>query len=141
MPTTRPKLARVPQTTNTPGITHVGIIGAGHGGTALMEKSWLGVTVKESELVAAPAEVVNVIGPVIAPWGTMAVIAVEVTELMIAVAPLNATLLSDGVAELTFVPVMVTAVPTGPLAGENPVMVGAETTIKFWALVAIPPGV
>ena len=37
MPTTRPKLARVPQTTNTPGITHVGIIGAGHGGTALME--------------------------------------------------------------------------------------------------------
>ncbi|HXX75149.1 MAG TPA: sensor histidine kinase [Nitrospiraceae bacterium] len=37
MPTTRLKLARSPQTANTPGTTHVGIIGAGRGGTALME--------------------------------------------------------------------------------------------------------
>jgi len=37
MPTTRLKLARSPQTVNTPGTTHVGIIGAGRGGTALME--------------------------------------------------------------------------------------------------------
>ena len=40
---------------------------------------------------------------------------------------------------LKFVPVMVTVVPTGPLAGVNDVMVGGAVTVKLVALVAVLP--
>ena len=40
---------------------------------------------------------------------------------------------------LKFVPVMVTVVPTGPLAGVNDVMVGGTVTVKIVALVAVLP--
>src|SRR6266850_1115281 len=36
---------------------------------------------------------------------------------------------------------MVTLVPTGPLAGVKPVIVGGLITVKLPALVAVPPGV
>ena len=39
------------------------------------------------------------------------------------------------------VPVRVTSVPTGPLAGETPVITGAGTTVNAVPLVAVPPGV
>ena len=39
------------------------------------------------------------------------------------------------------VPVMTTAVPTGPLVGVKPVSVGAGMTVKLPALVTVPPGV
>ena len=39
------------------------------------------------------------------------------------------------------VPVTVTAVPSGPLVGVKPEMVGAAITVKSEALVAVPPGV
>jgi len=51
--------------------------------------------------------------------------------------PLNAT----AVAPLKFVPLIVTLVPTGPLVGAKLVIVGAGTTVKLLALVAVPPAV
>ena len=51
--------------------------------------------------------------------------------------PLNAT----AVAPLKFVPVIVTLVPAGPLVGVKLVIVGAGTTVKVLALVAVPPAV
>ena len=51
--------------------------------------------------------------------------------------PVNAT----AVAPVKFVPLIVTLVPTGPLVGAKLVIVGAGTTVKLLALVAVPPGV
>ena len=45
------------------------------------------------------------------------------------------------VAPVKFVPLIVTLVPTGPLAGAKLVIVGAGMTVKLVALVAVPPGV
>ena len=56
---------------------------------------------------------------------------------VVAFTPLNAT----AVAPVKFVPVIVTLVPTGPLVGAKLVIVGAGTTVKLLALVAVPPGV
>ena len=44
------------------------------------------------------------------------------------------------VAPVRFVPLMVTLVPMGPLAGVKLVIVGV-ITVKLPALVAVPPGV
>ena len=55
----------------------------------------------------------------------------------VALAPLNAT----AVVPVKFEPLMVTPVPTGPLAGVKPVIVGGLITVKLPALVAVPPGV
>ena len=56
----------------------------------------------------------------------------------VAAVPLNLT--AD--APVKFVPVIVTLVPTGPLAGVKLVIVGAlALTVKLAELVAVPPGV
>jgi len=61
----------------------------------------------------------------------------EVTVKLAAV-PLNLT--AD--APVKFVPLIVTLVPVGPLAGVKLVIVGAlALTVKLVALVAVPPGV
>ena len=52
-----------------------------------------------------------------------------------ALTPLNVT----AVAPAKLVPVIVTTVPAGPLAGVKPVIAGA--TAKLLALVAVPAGV
>ena len=49
--------------------------------------------------------------------------------------PLNVT----AVAPVKLVPLIVTVVPAPPLVGVKPVIVG--TTLKFAALIAVPPGV
>ena len=54
-----------------------------------------------------------------------------------ALTPLNRT----AVAPLKFVPLIVTAVPTGPLVGVKLPIVGAGMTVKLAALVAVPPAV
>ncbi len=99
------------------------------------------VTVKSFALVAVPLGVVTVIRPVVAPDGTFVVILVpwELT-LKSAEMPLKATF----VVPVNPVPLIVTEVPTGPLVGENEVIVGADAavvTVKFDALVAVPSGV
>src|SRR5437867_7913691 len=75
-------------------------------------------------------------GPVVAPGGTAASIAV--TEVMVnaALTPLNRT----AVASVKLEPLIVTLVPTGPLAGVKPVIDGG-LIVNTLALVAVPPGV
>src|SRR5438552_8633288 len=79
-----------------------------------------GMTVKLLELLAVPPAVVTLIGPLEAPAGTVAVIAVAELTVKLALVPLNRTAL----APVKLVPLMVTLVPTGPLAGVKLVMVG-----------------
>src|SRR5256885_13275473 len=71
------------------------------------------ITVKLPALFAVPPEVVTLIGPLVAPAGTVAVIAVAELTVKLALVPLNSTAL----APVKFVPLIVTLVPTGPLAG------------------------
>jgi hypothetical protein len=100
------------------------------------------LTRNDRELVAVPAGVVTVIGPVLAPLGTVALIDVSVVTENVAVAPLNVTLL----APVRCVPVIDTVVPAGPLVGVNDEIVGAAggggvVTSKDAPLVAVPPPV
>jgi len=97
-------------------------------------------TVKAALLVAVPPGPVTLIGPVVAPFGTVAVIFVSEFTLKCADVRLNFT--ED--APVKFVPLIVTEVPGAPLVGENDVMVGAGgdvLTVKTVALAAVPDGV
>src|SRR6266511_1225770 len=110
----------------------------------LLEWVRTGPTVKLVALVAAPPGVVTLIGPVVAPVGTVAVIRVgEFTVKVVAATLLNVTEVMVKPVPLKFVPLIVTLVPTGPRVGVNEVIVGAGTavTVKFVALVAVPPSV
>src|SRR5712691_13134574 len=96
------------------------------------------VTVKLLELLAVPPGVVTLIAPLVAPLGTVAVICVSELTVQEAAAPLKAT----AVAPVTCEPLIVTAVPTGPLAGLNELIVGAAltaVTVKPVELVGVPP--
>jgi hypothetical protein len=98
------------------------------------------VTVKFAELVAVPLGLVTEIGPVKAPEGTMAVIWVDVSAVkVVADVVLNLTSLTP----MKFVPVIVTEVATGPLVGENEVIVGAPgaVSVKVAELRAVPSNV
>src|SRR5256712_3662269 len=88
-------------------------------------------------LVAVPPGVVTLSGPVVAPAGTVAWIAVLEVTVKVALTPLKAT----AVAPVKFVPLIVTLVPTGPLPGAKLAMVGGLSTLNELALVAVPPGV
>lgn len=71
-----------------------------------------------------------------APFGTVAVIVVpDAFTLNVALLLPNFT----AVAPAKLVPVMTTVVPTRPLVGENPLIVGGDTTTKLLALLAVPP--
>jgi hypothetical protein len=95
-------------------------------------------TVKLFVLVAVPLGVVTLSGPVVAAVGTVACIAVAEVTVKLALTVLNVT----AVAPVKFVPLIATLVPTGPLAGVKPVIVGgALTIVKLFGLVAVPPGV
>jgi hypothetical protein len=76
------------------------------------------VTVKGVLLVVEPVGVATVIGPVVAPDGTVVTICVAVAESAVASKPLNATEFSLGIV-LNPVPCIVTDVPTGALFGVN----------------------
>src|SRR5438094_7517787 len=92
-------------------------------------------TVNELALVAVPPGVVTLSGPVVAPAGTVAWIAVAEVTVKVALTPLNVT----EVAPLSFVPLIVTLVPTGPLVGEKLVIVGGLTSGADPAVPAAPP--
>jgi hypothetical protein len=96
------------------------------------------VTTKSAALVAVLPPRVTLIFPVVAPVGTVAVswVPVGFQENVVALVPLNFTELVPTNPE----PLMVTTVPTGPLDGENDVIVGAheELTVKSSLLVAEP---
>ena len=95
-------------------------------------------TVKLLELVAVPPGVVTRSGPVVAPEGTVAWITVAELTVYVALTPPNVT----DVAPVKLVPLIWTAVPTGPLVGAKLVMVGGLTvTAKLLALFAVPPEV
>ena len=75
-----------------------------------------GVTVKRVVVFKGPPPgVVTVMGPVVAPAGTVVVIVPEGSTVKVAATPLNET----AVAPMKFVPVIVTPVPTGPKVGAN----------------------
>jgi len=109
------------------------------GARPLPRRSYRFVTVKLAALVADPLGVVTETAPDFVPPGTVAVTCVSLTTVNAAALPLNAT---DVVAP-RFVPLIVTSVPTGPLVGVKPVMVGAAaggdaSTVNADADVAVP---
>src|SRR5947209_2901760 len=93
------------------------------------------VTVKLVLLVPLPPGVTTVMWPVVAPFGTVAVICAYEFTLNFARLPLNSTV----AAPVNAVPEMVTTVPAGPDFGEQPVTVGL--TMKLAGLQAVPTGV
>ena len=98
----------------------------------------LGVTENVEALVAVPPAVVTLQAPELAPDGTVAVIDVAELTANEAETPPSVT----EVAPLKFEPVRVTLVPSDPLAGLNPEIVGAgAVTVKVDALTPVPPSV
>jgi len=94
-------------------------------------------TLNAPVLVVVPPGVVTLSGPVVAPAGTVAWIAVSEVTVKLALTPLNATV----VAPVKLVPLIVTLVPTDPLVGAKLAIVGPLPTVKALLLVAVPPGV
>ena len=73
----------------------------------------------------------------VAPEGTVVFIDVALQLVIVAVVPLNCTVLEPWV-EPKFVPVIVTAAPTAPDVGDKLVMLGAVTTVNDDPLLADP---
>jgi hypothetical protein len=76
--------------------------------------------------VTVPASEATEIAPVVAPTGTVATRCPALAEVTVAVTPLNFTVFAFSEL-LKPLPVIVTAVPTGPLAGANDSMVSGAT--------------
>jgi hypothetical protein len=96
------------------------------------------VVVKYDAELACPPGVVTTILPIAKPAGTLAVIVVGETTVNAAPTPLNAT----PFVPVKVVPVIVTVVPTGPLAGVKDATVGVSWIAwKLVALVAVPAAV
>jgi hypothetical protein len=96
----------------------------------------LGVTLKFVLLAGPlPALFITMIGPVLAPTGTVALIIVELLTVKLpapTLTPLNCT----SVAPVKVTPVIVTLAPTGPLVGVNDETFGV--TPKLLLLVNVP---
>jgi hypothetical protein len=90
--------------------------------------------VKLFVLVAVPLGVVTLSGPVVAAVGTVACIAVAEVTVKLALTVLNVT----AVAPVKFVPLIATLVPTGPLVGAKPVIVGDALATTLNALLVAP---
>lgn len=98
------------------------------------------VTVKLTPLLATPPTVTTTF-PVDAAAGTNTTMLVALQLVGTLTVPLNVTVLVPGVAP-KFVPVIVTAPPTGPEVGLSVVILGAgRGTVKFMPLLATPPTV
>ena len=97
------------------------------------------VTVNGCALIAVPPGVVTVTKPVVAPCGTVVVSEVAETLVMMALVVLNFTVVLPGPLPFRLVPVMVTTVPTGPVIGVNPAIVGAAGVIVKVAVAGSRP--
>ena len=94
---------------------------------------------KFTPLLATPPTVTTTF-PVVAPAGTDVAMLVEVQLVVVAGVPLNVTVPEDP----KLLPVIVTAVPTGPEVGDRLVIwlvVSAAPTVKVTPLLATPPTV
>jgi hypothetical protein len=87
------------------------------------------VTVNDVPVLASPPTVTTTL-PVVAPVGTGTTMLVADQLVGVAAIPLNVTVLPPCVAPNP-VPVIVTAVATGPLVGDKPVMTGVTSTSKI----------
>ncbi len=101
----------------------------------------VGVTAKFTPLLTTPPTVTTTF-PVVAPVGTDVARLVALQLVTVAAVPLNVTLLVPWV-DPKFVPLIVTAVPTGPEVADRLVIAGAEVgvTVKSTPLLATPPTV
>src|SRR5204863_572378 len=81
-------------------------------------------------LLAVPSEVVTLIGPLVTPAGTVAVIAVAELTVKLALVPLNSTALAPRKVE----PLIVTLARRGPLLGVQLENIGGLMTVKLAAL-------
>ena len=139
---TKAKVAEVPLNRTlvapvkwSPLIVTVAPIAPLEGEKLLIVGALLELTVKFEALVVTPDVVVRVIFPVVAPDGTVVDTCASERKLNVAEVPLNFTLLTP----VKPLPVMVTAVPGGPVDGENPLITGFIGTTKSVVLVPIPP--
>jgi hypothetical protein len=87
--------------------------------------------------IVTPLTVIEIL-PVVAPFGTIAVIVVALDAVTVADTSLNLTILLADVV-LKFVPEIVTVAPSAPLDGLNPVIAGVGRTEKTEALVSVTP--
>jgi hypothetical protein len=85
------------------------------------------VTVKFTPLLATPPTFTSTF-PVVAPLGTDVAMLVALQLVTAAAVPLNVTEL-DPCVDPKFVPVIVTAVPTGPEVADRVVMLGAPCKV------------
>src|SRR3989442_1765139 len=85
-------------------------------------------------LVAEPPGVVTLSGPVVAPAGTVAWIAVSEVTVKIGLTHFKTTV-AAAVRLLSFI---VNIIPTGPLVGAKLVIVGGAPTVHTVPLVAVP---
>jgi hypothetical protein len=89
------------------------------------------VTVNTLGLLAVPAGAITLTVPVVAPFGTVTVSCEALAEDTTAVVPLKETVFWLAFA-LKPVPLRVTAVPIGPLVGDNPMI---EVCDDGWRLI------
>ncbi len=95
------------------------------------------IIVNDVALVITPPGEVTLIGPLVAPAGTVALICVSETILKVeAIAPLKLT----AVTLVKLEPKIETLLPAGPLVGLKPLIVVVGITLKFFALLATPLG-
>src|SRR5689334_5720187 len=95
------------------------------------------ITVNAEPLLACPLTV-TLTWPVVAAFGTVTPIDVLVQLVTVAATPLKRATLLPWLAP-KFWPLMVTAVPAAPLAGESDVMLGPGVTVKVTPLLVVPP--
>ena len=94
----------------------------------------MNTTLKFPPLVQIPLDTQTVIGPVVAPTGTVVLIRLSPTTVNCAVTPLNSTC----VAPVTLAPARDTVAPGEPIVGANLVITGPAATVNICVPVDVP---
>jgi len=107
-------------------------------GEKLLIEGGGGRTMNELALLPVPPAVVTLTAPVVAPFGSGAVIWLSLSTVKVrAAVPLNFTCVVPVKAD----PLMTTLAPTAPDVGLKPLTVGAMVTVKALGLVPVPAAV